>query len=163
MKAQAWSTDFVGSVVIFFISVMLIMFIWNHSVYTNTQQTVLNEMSGLTIRITDTLVRTGGLPAEWNLSTVRLAGLASGENVLNTTKVDFLTSMDYQALKEKLNTLGRDFYLDIRYVNSTLAGNSSGHPVQVGLYPSGASAIIPVERYVLYGGSPAKMRFMLWY
>ena len=163
MKAQVWSTDFVGSVVIFFLSVMLILFIWNYSVYTNTQQTVLNEMNGLTIKVTDMLVRSQGIPADWNLSNVQLAGLATEENVLNTTKVDFLTSMDYDTLKNRLNTVGHDFYMELYYINNTPAANSSGHTIRIGLYPSGASAIIPVERYVLYEEKPAKMRFMFWY
>ncbi len=164
MKAQVWSIDFVGSVVIFFLSIMLILFVWEYSAYSNAQQNALNEMNSLAMKITDTLVRTPGLPPEWNISSVRLVGLmAADENKLNATKVDFLTSMDYAALKNKLNTLGRDFYLEMRYINSTLAANSSGSSIQVGAYPSGASAVVPVERYVLYNEKPAKLRFMLWY
>ena len=163
MKGQVWSTDFVSSVVVFFISVVAVLFIWNYSVYSNSQQTVLNDINSLAIKISDSLVRTGGLPFGWNDSSVQLIGLASQENVLNTTKVDYLTSMGYDTLKNKLKTGGSELYLEIRYINGSVATNSSGQELAVGTYPSAASMIVPVERYVLLNELPAKMRLMLWY
>jgi hypothetical protein len=163
MRAQVWSMDFIGSVVIFFISVAVLMTLWNFSVYNSSYQESVNSMGSLSLRISDSLVRTPGLPEGWNASSVQAIGLASDENVLDSTKVDQLTSMDYATARRLLGTGAYEFYLDIRGLDGAFALNSSGQEVRVGIWPSSASNVVSSERYVLYRDVPARLRLVLWY
>jgi hypothetical protein len=161
-KAQAWSMDFAASVVIFMTVLILVMFALNYTLYQNQQQADFNIMENAAMAASDSIVRQPGIPTGWNRTTVTTIGLASAENVLNETKLAEFIAMNDSAIKGLLGIANYGFYLEVRYPNGTLASLPGGGQISKGVYPSGASMVIPVERYVLYLEKPARMDFILW-
>jgi hypothetical protein len=162
MKAQAWTLDFAASVVIFLTALILVMFALNYTLYQSRQQAVLNVMENAAMAASDSLVRQPGIPAEWNSTDVITIGLASQENVLNETKLAEFMAMDDSAIRGLLGIANYVYYFEVRYPNGTLASLPGGGEITKGAYPSGASAVIPVERHALYMEKPARMVLILW-
>ena len=94
MKAQAWSFDFMASVVVFFMIISVLFFVWEYTTFQNEDQMLFNDMENNALTITDTIIRTRGFPEYWNESNVQIMGLASEENVLNETKILMFVQMD---------------------------------------------------------------------
>lgn len=152
---QVWSLDFITSVVIFMTVLIPLFFLWSHANVQAQQQQVFDEVQTLTFSISESLVRTKGLPEGWDVSSVNQIGLASEENMLNTTKVtNFLTmgSTEYNRTKGIL-TGGYDFFFDLKDLN----GSSHG---TIGSKPPG-KMVIPIQRYCLYNGRITKLEFSL--
>ncbi|MCK4532020.1 MAG: hypothetical protein KAT94_04065, partial [Candidatus Aenigmarchaeota archaeon] len=89
MKGQVWSLDFITSVLVFLVVLIPLFFVWNYVNIQNQQQILFDEVEILTLSISDSLIRTEGLPEDWNTSDVSTIGLSSEENVLNVTKVSY--------------------------------------------------------------------------
>ena len=162
MKAQAWSTDFVVSAVIFVLIFALVLFTWNQTLYQTQQKITLSKMQTLVSEISDSLIRTPGFPENWNQTNVEILGFAEEENVLNATKIGMFLSMDNDTIKSVLGIENYDFFFEILYPNGSV-GKINGTPVIKGNQPVNAAVLVPVERYVMFENTPAKMRFILWY
>jgi hypothetical protein len=162
MKAQAWSLDFAASVVIFLTALILAIFTLNYVMSQNSQQMEFNMMENTAMVVSDSLVRQPGIPQDWDSGTVTTLGLASQENVLDDTKLGEFLDMDTAAIKNLLGIGGYGFYLEVRYVNGSLASLPGGDLIIKGDYPSEAKNVIPVERRVLYMEKPARMNLILW-
>jgi hypothetical protein len=162
MRAQAWSLDFAASVVIFLTALILVMFALNYSLSQNRQQAEMGMMESAAMSASDMLVRQPGIPESWNSTSVTTIGLASQENILNETKISEFMGMDYNAIKSLLGIANYEFYFELRYPNGTLAELPGGSQIAKGSYPSGASIIIPVDRYAIYMEKPVSMTLILW-
>ena len=162
MKAQVWSLDFAASIVIFLTAIIVAMFALNFTISQNRQQTEFNIMENAAMSVSDSLVRQPGIPGDWNRTTVTTVGLASQENILNETKLGEFLAMDNDTAKILLGIGNYQFYFEVRYVNGSLASLPEGGLISKGVYPSEATIVIPVERYVLYMEKPARMQLILW-
>jgi hypothetical protein len=162
MKAQAWSMDFAASMVIFSTALLLILFAWNYTVQQNQEQVGFNFMENAAIAASDSLIRHGGTPEDWDQSNVVTVGLASSENVINDTKAESLMQINDTDFKRLLGIGNYEFYFEVRYANGTIASTPSGQALQKGIYPTEASTIIPVERHVLYMEKIARLRLIVW-
>lgn len=132
-----------------------LFFVWSYVNTQNQQQIMFNQAETLALSVSDALVRTRGLPENWNLANVNVIGLASEENMLNATKVAYLFSMgssDYNRTRAIL-TGGYDFFLNMTDINGTTYGI-------IGSKPDG-SMIIPVERYCLCNERITKLEFAI--
>ena len=163
MRGQVWSADLVLSSVIFFVAMVMLIFTWNYtSEQINTQASVA-EVEGVALFISDSLIRTPGLPDDWNTTNVQVIGLASKENIINKTKINRFISLDYETSKNLLGTGGHEFYFSLNHINNTVVKNEYGQNITAGTYPaSNASLVMPIERYVLYDRDTKKLSFMLW-
>jgi hypothetical protein len=153
VKAQIWSFDFAVSFVVFFMVLIPMLFLWN---YVNTQQLnqrIVDDVEIKALAASDALVRTAGIPQDWNGTTVRSLGLADEENVLNSTKVGYLLSMDYATLKGML-TGGYDFNLTFSDLNGTAYGG-------IGTSPANRTSV-PVVRYAKYNERIVSVVLMLY-
>jgi hypothetical protein len=163
-QGQAWSFDFLASVTIFFMVLIVLFFAWEYSAVQNTDQIIFNDMESRALNTVDTIIRTGGFPEHWNETTVEVLGLASEENILNETKIVMLVNMDYDDVRRIMGLHPYQFYFQVLNLNNTQA-ESGGTPLFTGLDPTvytNSTAVVPVERYVLFDHAVAKLRFMLW-
>lgn len=163
MKAQIWSADFILSAVIFFVALVMIIFAWNTTSEQISAQSVTADIENMALFISDSLIRTSGLPADWNSTNVQVIGLVSEENVLNNTKVNRFINLSYETSKNLLGTGGHEFYFRLNHLNDSIVQNEYGQNITAGSYPAqNASLVIPVERYVLYNRDIKKLSFVLW-
>lgn len=161
MKAQLWSLDFVLSAVAFSLVLITVFFIWNYTTAETSEKMEFKEMEGLALSVSDLLVRTRGVPADWNATTVKVLGLASEENVLNGTKAERFLDLDYADSKTIMGVPLYDYYFRLTgldgetvYVNQTEAVK--------GTYPSDADIVIPINRHGLMDGEVISMQLILW-
>jgi hypothetical protein len=163
MKGQIWSADFLLSAVIFFVALAILVFTWNTTTEQISDQTVVADIENTGLFISDSLIRTSGLPADWNSTNVRVIGLVSEENVLDNTKLNRFINLSYATSKDLLGTGGHEFYFSLNHINGTPVQNEYGQNITAGIYPfQNATLVIPVERYVLYNREIKKLSFALW-
>ena len=161
MKAQLWSTDLVVSIVIFVLMMSVLLFAWNYSSAQAAESALLTDMESLTITVSDSLIRVRGLPDNWEGSSVEVIGLADEEYVLNKTRIYRFLNMSYNRSRELLFPRSYEYYFEMRDLDDRIISVNGTSAVK-GPYPSGASFVVPVERYALYNGGLAKIRFMMW-
>lgn len=164
MRAQLWSFDFMASVTVFFMILIVLFFVWEYTTFQNTEQIIFNEMENKAMGTADMLIRTSGLPRDWNETNVQVLGLASEESVLNETKLLMFVNMDYDNTKYILGIPSHEFYFQLVHLNGTQA-QSQGTDLVLGLDPTlfqNSSIVIPIERHILFDHRVAKLRFMLW-
>jgi len=154
-KAQVWSLDFATSLVIFMMVLIPLFFIWSHVNTQNQEQMLFNEFESLALSVSDSLIRTKGLPEAWSPSDVSVIGLASEENVLNMTKVSYFLAMgssDYNRTRTIL-TGEYDFFFNLTDINGTSYGVIGSKPEN--------RMFVPIERYCLYNERLVKLEFAL--
>ncbi len=154
-KGQVWSLDFITSVLVFLVVLIPLFFVWNYVNIQNQQQILFDEVEILTLSISDSLIRTKGLPEDWNTSDVSSIGLSSEENVLNVTKVSYFLTMgnsEYNRTRAIL-TGGYDFFFNLTDINGTTYGTIGNKPQD--------RMTIPIERYSLYNERIAKLEFAI--
>ncbi|NIO23056.1 MAG: hypothetical protein GTN38_03465 [Candidatus Aenigmarchaeota archaeon] len=154
-KGQVWSLDFVTSLVIFTLVLIPLLFVWNYVNIQNMEQRTFDEIETLALSISDSLIRTKGVPENWNSSNVNVIGLAEGENVLSIPKVSeflYMGNNEYDLTKNIL--VGRyDFFFSITDLNGTVYGTAGSKPAD--------RTIVPVERYCLYNNRVVKIELAL--
>lgn len=158
-KAQVWSLDFALSLLIFMSALFAVVFAWNY-ISANTMETQqMHELQLKALTLSDSLIRTNGIPMDWNESTVEVVGLATDENMLNATKVKYFVNMsdtDYDHLKGLMDIGFYDFYFEIRDLNDTVYENTTT-PVSIT-----SPIVIPIERYAMYNDRVVKIKFVIW-
>lgn len=155
MKGQVWSLDFITSVLVFLVVLIPLFFVWNYVNIQNQQQILFDEVETLALSVSDSLIRTKGLPEDWNTSDVSSIGLSSEENVLNVTKVSYFLTMgnsEYNRTRAIL-TGGYDFFFNLTDINGTAHGTIGNKPQD--------RMTIPIERYCLYNERIAKLEFAM--
>jgi hypothetical protein len=159
IKAQVWSLDFALSLMIFMTALFAVIFAWNY-ISANTMETQkTHELQLKALSLSDSLIRTAGIPPDWDNSTVQVVGLAAAENVLNETKAEYFVNMsdtNYDRLKGLLDIGFYDFYLEVVDLNGTVYKNTTT-PID-----SNSSVVIPIERYAIYEGRIVKVKFVIW-
>lgn len=162
MKGQIWSLDFIASAVIFTAAVVLVIFAWSFTSAQTGGQARLADMESIALELSDSLIRTGGVPDDWNSTTVQSLGLASEESILSRTKVNRFINLSYTQARGLMGIETYEFYFELLDMNGSLMTNQYGQNLTAGDYPSGAGFSVPVRRFVLLEGEAAKMRFILW-
>ncbi len=154
-RGQVWSLDLITSIVIFLMVLMPLFFLWNYVNRQNDQQILFDEAENLALSVSDSLVRTRGIPEDWNTSSVNTIGLATEENVLDVAKVSYFLTMggsEYNRTRTIL-TGGYDFFFNLTDLNGTNYGVVGSKPDD--------KTLVPVERYCLYNDRIAKLEFAI--
>ena len=158
-KAQVWSMDFALSLTIFMSALLTVAFAWNYISANSIGTQQMQELQLKALTLSDSLIRTPGIPVDWNETNVQVLGLASEENVLNVTKVRFLVNMsknDYNRMLGLMDIGFYDFYFEVEDLNGSMFENTTT-PVD-----QNSPIIVPIERYTIYNGRIAKARFVIW-
>ena len=158
-KGQIWSMDFTVSLMIFLTALFSVMFAWNYISLDTLETQTMKDMQLKALALSDSLIRTPGLPSDWGQGDVQVVGLAREENVLNATKVDYFVSMsiyDYDRLRGLMDIGFYDFYFEVSDINGAVYQNTT-IPIS-----NTSVIVVPIERYAVYNDRIVKVRFIMW-
>jgi len=156
VKAQIWSLDFALSLLIFMSALFAMALAWNFISASTLQNQELKELHMKAMTLSDALIRTSGIPQDWNATNVQIIGLAQDENVLNATKVDYFTTMDYDRARALMDIGQYNFYFEVLDLNNTVQKNTTV-PIS-----DESVVVVPVERYAIYNDIIVKVKFVIW-
>jgi hypothetical protein len=155
-RGQMWSFDLALSLVIFFTAAIALLSAWNHMSAGMADTGAIKTAQLRALTISDSLIRTPGIPADWNETSVEVVGLSLSEGVLDSQKVSMFTSMDHDVARAMIGIAPYDFYFELSDINGTVYENTTVAPGE------NASIIIPVDRHAIYNGRIAKARLIVW-
>ncbi len=153
MKGQIWSLDFISSLTIFLLVLSSLFMAWNFLSVQAQEQNALERIELLGLEVSDSILRTPGIPENWNSSNVEVIGLAYSDNIIDPDKLSNLNSTPYDQTRI-LMTMGYDFYLKIEDLNGTVY-------LEKGSINQDRT-VVPVERYANYNDRIVKLRLVLW-
>lgn len=158
----------------FIILITIITLTWNLYNIRLTSRFDYDEMMLKGFQVSDLLVKSKGVPADWqnnyNITTPRplppnpadilppqIIGLADNERILSPEKIDAfkdISDAHPQIVKDALKINLYNYYFVIR--------NQTGMPLlNTGLFPAGRYAV-NLARIVLYNNQPVIMEFAIW-
>ncbi len=155
-KGQLWTLDMALSMIIFMSAMLMLLFAWSYISADTVESQELKEMQFRSMTLSDSLIRTPGIPADWNESTVKVIGLAYDDSMLDGPKVDEFLNMSYAKARSLLGIQPYEFYFEIKDINGTLYKNSTL------AIDSDSSIVIPSERYAVYRERVVKVLLALW-
>ena len=147
MRAQVFTFDIFISL-IFFVSVFTIwLLITNQLTEQASYSYEINMLDKKLQRASDLLIRSKGLPEDWDETNVKAFGLAEEEYIVNFTKVLNFNGSSEQKIKGNLGISGYNLY--IRITNITGYDFPEGK-IEIGNYPSSeARVVVSIKRYFL--------------
>ena len=110
-RGQIFSTDFMFALSLFLIGVTMTLVTWRNYEFMLQQQKTQNEILRSAFLVSD-IWWSEGLPNRWNPSNVVSIGLMN-DNVINTTKLQFLQSLGYERVKQLLNAQLYEIYFRV--------------------------------------------------
>ena len=170
MKAQLWSLDFAISMIIFFLSIILVFFSWSYISAQHQEQIELNRVESIALHVSDVLIRSPGVPKNWELGTLpedmtsvglthteesaKSLGFSSSENVLDGRKVALFAAMldaeyhpdVYKTIKQIFGIGNYEIVVEIARLEE-IDGCFLGYPC--GHAPEDSYFIVPIERYAV--------------
>lgn len=152
-KAQINAFDFIiaSSIsVMILVSVASTFFFYERKI---NEFTLYNDLSTKAFQVSDVLIKTEGIPSNWNSTNVNIIGLVSEDRVINEDKLNNFINLDQQEIKDKLAT-NYDIYFNL----TNITGKSIA---SIGNPPAGIRSIV-IKRYVTYKNEEAIMEFGLW-
>ncbi len=152
-KSQLITMDFmVGSIIFLVLITISFVSLYTYPIRLNDEQNK-NELLLNTLQVSDTLIKTPGVPGAWekNSSSLRVIGLAESDRVLSKKKVDSFVNLDYNKTRQLFGF--NDFYFKL--------SNNTGNITTYGKSFNGTNSI-SIRRYVFYEGSRAKMEITFW-
>jgi hypothetical protein len=165
-KAQIFSLDIVIAVGIFILILVSTALIWQYSREKISIEETRNDMETIARNALSVLIETKGSPSNWtdytfNTANVKSLGIADEFLVLDSAKINSLSSGDYSTAKTILDILGSgyEFQLKITVWN----GNTYISNTSIGSAPdSSASEIVHIERFALLNNIWAKTAINVW-
>ncbi|MFH1126991.1 MAG: hypothetical protein ABIG84_00445 [archaeon] len=133
-KGQVLSPDFILSIVIFTAILFLSYTIWNISYEKSTRFYKTEEMQRKAFYISNALINTPGVPADWNTSDVMMIGLKNADDdILDTEKILNFKLLSYSDSKALLGVGSYEYYINVTDPHSK--------PLKVGGAIKGTAAV----------------------
>lgn len=139
-KGQTFTADFFFSVVVF-VFIINILYLATNNAQSNTADLESDLMQKKVFYITDTLVRTGGHPSDWNSTNVELPGLVESSNIIDLCKIAEFGNISNSNLTYMWGLVDYDFNLTIK---SDTVYMTFGNDINMS-----STFITPIERVVL--------------
>jgi len=154
-KGQAITADFLLGIIILMIVISVAGSSWNRSIYLIREKNERTHMRRLGMSVSSMLVKSSGVPSDWDANNVVTIGLVDKPNILDYEKIVSFNSMEQSKIHDLLGINGFGFSFRIRAVNDTI------------LFDYGASApadkdVIVIRRLALYDSTAAFVEFGLW-
>src|SRR3989344_297961 len=152
-RAQISAFDFIlaSSVsVIILVLVAATFFLYERKI---NEFVLYNDLSTKTFQVSDVLIKSEGVPSNWNSTNVNIIGLASEDRVINVDKLNNFIDLSQQEIKDKMAT-NYDIYFNL----TNITGKSIA---SIGNPPAGIRSVV-IKRYVMYENEEAIMEFGLW-
>jgi len=119
-----------------------------------SQNTEIGRMQSAAYAISDIFIKTPGIPPDWesNITNISAIGLAINDRILDKSKVDTFTNLDYNLTKQKLK-LSYDYVFSIEHTNGTIIAESGTFPKK--------ELVANSKRLVTYEGKPVILTIKL--
>jgi hypothetical protein len=166
-KGQLFSGDMVMGSIVFIAALAMAFFLWNSVTDDINRSEDLRTMQKKGTEAIDQLIRTPGIPEDWNQFNVDIPGLASDDRIINESKaISFMSLMNssdssYDDNKHKLGVAPYEFYLNATDLNGTTL-RISGQDFSVGEVPSDESETISFPRTAIFNDTIIRINFILW-
>lgn len=155
-RAQIWYTDFIVSVLIFVISLVIYYeFLTNISA---REQEIIEELVADAKSISNSLVSEGN-PIDWNATSVIRMGITEGNMRINQTKLDDFYNLNYNISHRLFNTR---FNYYVFFENSTGGRLTITSGDAIGLEPTDIKDIVQMTRMLIYDSEIILMQVQLW-
>ena len=160
-KGQAAVTDLFIAISVFIILITITTLTWNLYNIRLTSRFDYDEMMLKGFQVSDLLVKSKGIPADWHLSynetAPKIIGLADNERILSSERIDA-----FKDLSDRNSTIVKDALKINLYNYYFVVRNQSGVPLlNSGLFPSGKYAV-NLARLALYNNQPVIVEFAIW-
>ncbi len=162
-KGQISGLDLiVASMIIVFI-MMSAMEVWNTTILQINKFNSKKDVDNKLLNAAEMLVKTPGDPVDWhekqdiNAQTVNTIGLAKDDNVLDTERLERLSSIEYEQMKQMIGLSKEEFYLTIKDLES---------PDKTILYEAGTptqGTRVSATRYALLNDTLVELKLTLYY
>ena len=158
-RGQSYALDLGASLVLFIILLGLFELYWAQTV---DQENPVEQLRLEANRISQQLVEQGGIPFDWNASTVSYLGLSVERLVIDSGKLETLVFLNsnYSDLKNLLD-VRYEFLLTLNYSNSTFVNTVNG-PAIVGSWPAFDSLAVSQQTQTLYEGNRTILYVVAW-
>jgi len=173
-RGQLFSGDLAVATVLFISTLALAFFLWNSSTEDINKAEALRDLQKIAASTTEQLIRTPGIPADWDTQwdlqgqgiSSGVPGLATNDRIINATKanafIDLMNSTYYEDYKHLMGLGEYDFYMTVT--------NLTGAPVEVNgkLFVAGKplsvaySEGISVIRTAIFNGGIVRVNFVIW-
>ena len=167
-KAQLFSGDIAIASMVFLSALSLVFLLWNTLISDINRDEALRDMENFAVGVTEQLIRTPGVPVDWNIYTVKVIGLTSEDRILNSSKVlNFIqlmnatNSTNYHDNKHLLGVGLYDFYLNITYLDGNTA-TVQGMQCIAGLAPVNEIDKITITRTAILYDDIVRIKFTMW-
>ena len=155
-KAQVWYTDFVVSVLIFVIALVIYFEYVNN--LSKEEESNLEEMVMQAKAVSNNLM-SEGYPFNWTADDVDIIGIVDSKRI-NQTKIEQFYSMNHSSAKIKFGEIQNYyFYLE----------NRNGQKINVsgknfaGREPINPTKLVKINRIIVYNSSTVKAVVQVWY
>jgi len=163
-KGQIFTLDMVIASIIFASVLSSSMMLWQFQrdkAHSEEQRIDMETMSGRTMSL---LMETKGLPENWTqypTDDIYSFGLVDEYLVVNRTKLNDLSALDYNSVKEILGILGPDY--EFGFEVSVMGDEGYIIDASFGLVPdSNSSEVIVVSRECILDGDLARAVLEVW-
>ena len=150
-KGQIAAIDFFISLLIFSVLLTITMLRWSSYHSKISERMEYHDMMTKAFQISDALVKSPGVPSNWDSSNVKIIGLAAEDRKLSIDKVNAFTNLSLNKTKSILQIYGYKFYFNLTKIN--------GEAIKQYGEKSDGKKSVNVRRYLLYGNEKAIMQF----
>lgn len=175
-KGQVFSGELLLAYAIFTLALILVVYMWSSVVGDIFESEGMYDLENAAMDMSETLMKTPGVPETWNKSNVDAVGLVNTSRSLGEEKVlYFIDLMDsnlydsncgggisnYECNKHLTGIGVYDFYLSMEYLNGSVV-SINGRPCTTGKQPASETKKITVTRTGLLNTTIVKTRITVW-
>lgn len=167
-KGQLFSGDIAIAMMVFLFSLAMVFFLWNDVTDDINRAENLRRMEKIGSEAIEQLIRTPGIPEDWNYFTVEVPGLASDDRVINESKalafidlMDSTNSTHYSANVHKMGLAEYDFYLNVTDLQGDVVTVGDVEFI-AGEAPSGETDSIAMFRTAIFNETIVRVNFIMW-
>jgi len=153
-KGQIAALDFFIALLIFSVILTITMLRWSNYYSKISERMEYHEMMTKAFQISDALIKSQGVPSNWNKDNVRIIGLAIEDRILSVDKVNAFANLSFNKTKSIFQIYGYKFYFNLTKINGEAIK-------EYGDKPTGKKSV-SVKRYVLYNNEKTIMQFDVW-
>jgi len=155
-KAQVWYTDFIVSVLIFMIALVIYFEYVNN--LSKEEESKIDEML-MSAKVMSNSLMSEGYPDEWNQSNVEIIGIIDDKRI-NQTKIENFYNMSHNSAKLKFG-LSQNYYFYLEDRNGQKMGISEKEAT--GEEPVNPVKLVKLNRVTIYNNSIVKAVVQIWY
>ncbi len=154
-KGQLFSGDFMLSIGIFFVVIIVILISFTRISEQTRAEDLRADLDSGSIFATDVLMKTEGFPSNWDNTSVIVPGFLDN-GTLSSTKIFRFTQLDYSRAKYMIGLSEFDFNMNVTRLNGSTVFNIYGGQLMQ------AESVAVTDRVGVMDGQLVKIRFLIW-